>query len=91
MFKLLYGSITQQSESKKAIAKKLLHAANDQLEMTTRRIKTLCEHDLVQVAKTGQLKPGSKLHAILILTARNLKLDAGELESLNSMIKSFLD
>ena len=36
----------------------------------------------------GVLPAGSSLHVILVTVSRELQLDAGELESLNSMIKS---
>lgn len=61
---------------------------HDNLEVTTRRIRGLCAHDLRYVAMNGVLPAGSSLHAILVTVSRELQLDAGELESLNSMIKS---
>jgi len=44
--------------------------------------------DLKYVAQTGMLRAGSRLHGILSMIGMHLKLDAGELESLNSQIKS---
>ena len=76
------------STNKKEIAKRLLAEEIDLLEVTTKRIRHLCQHDLQGVAATGVLRSGSLLHGILMTVSRDLRLDAGELESLNSMIKS---
>ena len=84
------GKLSEPSRAKKAVAKRLLDQPNDSLEVTTCRIKVLCFDDLTNVAKTGVLTSGCLLHAILTTAAVHLKLDAGELESLNSMIKSSL-
>ena len=84
------GKLGEPSKAKKAVAKRLLDQPNDSLEVTTRRIKVLCLDDLNNVAKTGVLTSGCLLHGILATAAVHLKLDAGELESLNSMIKSSL-
>ena len=70
------------------IARNLLEAENKSLEKTTLSIKTMCTDDLVFIANTGRLKTGSQIHALLSIIAINMRLDAGTLESLNSMIKS---
>lgn len=88
LFQLLHGSMTLASDSKKTIAKRLLAEDDTTLEATTRRIKSLCKTDLQYVASFGMLQKGSLLHGVLVATARDLRIDAGELESLNSMIKS---
>ena len=88
MFQLLYGSMTLALDSKKTIAKRLLAEDDATLEATTRRIRALCENDLRYVASFGILQKGSLLHGLLVAAARDLRIDAGELESLNSMIKS---
>ena len=75
-------------DSKKTIAKRLLAEDDTTLEATTRRIKALCKSDLQHVAMFGMLPRGSLLHGVLVAAARDLRIDAGELESLNSMIKS---
>lgn len=90
LFQLMHGSLTQPSDIKKTVANQLLSHSDELLEITTLRIKRLCLSDLQHVAKTGMLEPGSRLHGILLTVATHLKLDAGELESLNSMIKSAL-
>ena len=84
----MHGSITQPSDIKKTVAQRLLSHSDKLLEITTLRFKRLCLTDLRHVANTGTLVPGSRLHGILLTVATHLKLDAGELESLNSMIKS---
>lgn len=88
MFRLLFGELQAPSTNKKEIAKQLLAEDIDLLEVTTKRIRQLCQHDLQGIAATGILQPGSLLHGILMMVSRDLRLDAGELESLNSMIKS---
>ena len=90
LFQLLHGSMTLASESKKTIAKRLLAEDDTTLEATTSRIKSLCKTDLQFVASFGMLQKGSLLHGVLVAAARDLRIDAGELESLNSMIKSIL-
>ena len=90
LFQLLHGSIALVSEAKKTVAKQLLGADISMLEVTTRRIRVMCDQDLRDVASSGVLRAGCLLHAILVSASRDLRLDAGELESLNSMIKSFL-
>ena len=88
MFQLLHGDLTITSSSRKRIAHNLLESTNDRLDHTTIKIKRLCIDDIRSVAVSGKLEPGSRLHGILSIAGLNLKLEAGELESLNSQIKS---
>ena len=88
MFKLLHGDLNVHSPVRKSIANKLLAADEDVLEYNTKKLRKLCVDDLRYVAKTGCLQRGCRLHAILAITAQNMSLDSGELESLNSMIKT---
>ena len=88
LFGLLYGPIDVSSEAKRLIAGKLLKSDPEQLEHNTRKIRKICFDDLKHVSHSGCLPKGSLLHGILAISAQNLSLDAGELESLNSMIKT---
>ena len=84
----MHGDISLASANKREVAKRLLRENVDNLEFTTKRIRAICERDLQNVAATGILSAGSILHGILVTVSRDLRLDACELESLNSMIKS---
>ena len=88
LFKLLKGPVNIAHRDRAKIARDLLEAPNDSLEKTTLSIKTMCTDDLIYIANTGRLKTGSQIHALLSIIAINMRLDAGTLESLNSMIKS---
>lgn len=88
LFQLLYGALSQPSDAKKKIAMNLLAADEEMLEHNTRKLRRLCTNDLKHTAATGCLQEGCLLHAILGASAQNLCLDSGELESLNSMIKT---
>lgn len=88
LFQLLHGDLTIASSSRKRIATSLLESTIDRLDHTTIKIKHLCIEDIKSVATTGKLQPGSRLHGILSIAGLSLKLEAGELESLNSQIKS---
>ena len=88
LFGLLYGPIDVSSEAKRLIAGKLLKSDPEQLEYNTRKIRKICFDELKHVSRSGCLPKGSLLHGILAISAQNLSLDAGELESLNSMIKT---
>ena len=88
LFKLLQGDIDISSSMRKSIAMKLLRAADIELDHTTAKIRRMCLSDIKEVEKSGRVQRGSKLHGILSIVGLHLKLDAGELESLNSQIKS---
>ena len=90
MFTLLADPPNVCSARRQDIAARLLAAPEATLEATSRKLRKRCQTDLAKVANDGQLPQGSCLHAVLIATALNLKLDAGSLESLNSMIKCSL-
>ena len=91
MFRLLYGRLDQPSQLRKSIATSLIESADDVLDDVARKVRTMCMHELNHVAKTGILPAGSLLHGILAITALHLKMDAGELESVNSQIKSTIE
>ena len=88
MFQLLADPLDQTSKMRQEIARALLECPVDSLEATTKKMRKRFAHEWASVAATGQLPAGSGLHCALSLAARNLKLDAGNLESLNSMVKS---
>lgn len=88
LFKLLQGDIDISSSMRKSIALKLLDAADNELDHTTAKIRRICLSDIKEVRTSGRVRRGSKLHGILSIVGLHLKLDAGELESLNSQIKS---
>ena len=88
LFKMLSGKLDQDCNARRGVAAQVLSHHDDTLERTTLKIKRMCASDLQRVKRTGCLMPGTKLHAILSAAALNITLDAGELESLNSMIKS---
>ena len=88
LFKLLHGKLSQPAHYRKQVATNLLATSDSDLEHNTLKIKSMCMQDLVHVRSTGCLAPGSLLHGILAITATHLEIDSGELESLNSMIKS---
>lgn len=88
LFKLIAGQLNRPTELRRTIARRLLETHIDSLEHNTRKIRILCESELRTVARSGTLRAGSCLHAILVTVALHLETDAGELESLNSMIKS---
>ena len=88
LFKLLSGQLGRPAEFRQTIARRVLETSIDDLEHNTRKIRILCESDLRHVAHTGKVECGSVLHGVLTTIALHLLVDAGELESLNSMIKS---
>lgn len=88
LFKLMDGPLHEPSNVRKQVATQLLQTSDLQVDHTTRKIKLMCAKELRHVQATGCLTPGSLLHAILSVSALNMSLDAGELESLNSMIKT---
>ena len=87
LFRLLAKPLDASMEARKNIAAQLLREADANLECTTLKIKKRCRQELEDIQETGQLKPGTCLHGILAMTALQVKLDSGALESLNSMIK----
>ena len=88
MFKLLQGNLKEPTQIRRQIATELLSLPDSKLEHNTMKVKHLCQAELRHVSKSGTMPQGSLLHAILSITALHLELDSGELESLNSMIKS---
>ena len=88
LFRLLYDPLDMPSQTRKVIAMKVLGSDISTLEHNTKKIKLYCDADLKHIATTGCVEQGCLLHAILVISSQNLSLDAGELESLNSMIKT---
>ena len=88
LFRLLHGNPNIANATRRTIASQLMNAQPSELEHTTLKIRKLCSIDIRRVAQTGVLHTGSRLHGILSIIGMHLKLDAGELESLNSQIKS---
>ena len=87
LLRLLEKPLDRCLLARKDIARQLLDEDVGALESTTRKIRKKCPEDLQAVCETGQLQAGSCLHGILAMTAQQVKLDSGMLESLNSMIK----
>ena len=88
LLRLLEKPLDRCLLARKEIApRQLLDEDVGALESTTRKIRKKCPEDLQAVCETGQLQAGSCLHGILAMTAQQVKLDSGMLESLNSMIK----
>ena len=79
------------SQVRKNIAKQLLESQDNMLDGTTRKIRMLCKGELQHVAATGMFVRGSLLHGILSMSGLRLKLDSGELESVNSQIKTTIE
>ena len=88
LFLLLAEKPETVDARRRQTAEELLSEPDAKLEATTRKLRKRCRQELECVAATGQLKAGTCLHAVLLLTALRLPLDSGSLESLNSMIKS---
>eukprot|EP00435_Cladocopium_sp_Y103_P052304 s292_g16.t1 len=88
LFRLLRCPLDRAIADRSSVADMLLKAADNTLENTTLTIKRRCRDDLMFISRTGRMSPGSQIHAILAMLAINTRLDAGSLESLNSMIKS---
>ena len=88
LFKLLVLDETDVTLFERQTLAKGLEEDPEKLEATTLKIRRRCEADLQNVASTGKLQQASCLHGLLTITALQLKLDAGSLESLNSMIKT---
>lgn len=88
MFQLLHGRLSQPTQRRRKIAEEILATADNLLDHNSLKLKHLCAFDLRHVRASGCMVPGSLLHAILSITALNLEIDSGEVESLNSMIKA---
>ena len=94
LFRILHpgcGPMDLPSHTRKTLAKKLLDIPENHLDGATRRIRTLRNPELRHLANTGVFVRGSLLHAVLSMSALRLKLDSGELESLNSQIKTTIE
>ena len=88
LFRLLADLLQDESNIRKQLAAKLLQEPADTLEATTKKVRSRFIAELQDMAQSGKLPAGSGLHCVLSLAALKLKLDAGSLESLNSMVKS---
>lgn len=96
MFRLLHGgqgSLDKPSQLRMSIARSLLDTSDDDcLDSTTRKIRKMCETELKNISLSGGRFPkGSLLHGLLVIAAQRLKLDSGELESVNSQIKTTIE
>ena len=74
------------------VAKELLQATTEDLEMNARKLKKMCSDELQHVVEHGSMilqatSQGSMLYAIVSTWAESLKVDTQLVESINSLVR----